>query len=149
VTPLKFEGGCHCGNLTYVFEASSPLDRLGLRACQCRFCREHGARNTSDPQGHIGIAVRDPENLRRYRFALKTADFLICSECGVFIGAVMADGDATWMTVNVNTFTDPPALNHPIVRMNFDGEDAQARRNRRKARWTPVAEFQEVPAKVA
>jgi len=33
--------------------------------------------------------------------------------------------------------------------MNFDGEDAQARRTRRKARWTPVAEFQAVPAKVA
>lgn len=149
MTPLKYEGGCHCGNLTYVFEASSPLDRLGLRACQCRFCREHGARNTSDPQGRMHIQVRDLENLRRYRFGLKTADYLICAECGVYIGASMADGDASWMTVNVNTFNEPPAVSHPIVRMNFDGEDAQARRNRRKARWTPVAVFQQEAAKVA
>ena len=61
----------------------------------------------------------------------------------------MADGDSSWMTVNVNTFNEPPALSHPIVRMNFDGEDTQARITRRKARWTPVAEFQQEAAKVA
>jgi hypothetical protein len=143
VTFLKFEGGCHCGNLTYVFDASSPIDRLGLRACQCRFCREHGARTVSDPQGEVRITVQDPEKLRRYRFGLKTADFLLCSECGVYIGAVLPEGNSNWMTVNVNTFANPPPLSHPIVRMNFDDENENTRRNRRKSRWTPVREFRE------
>jgi hypothetical protein len=146
VTPILFEGGCHCGNLTYVFEASSALERLGLRGCQCRFCREHGARTTSDPQGHMRVSVQDSTHLRRYRFGLKTADFLICSECGVYIGALMADGEARWMTVNVNTFKEPPVLNHPIAKMNFDSEDASSRIGRRKTRWTPVAEFHEAAA---
>jgi hypothetical protein len=143
VTPLKIEGGCHCGNLSYVFEASSPIDRLGLRACQCRFCREHGARNVSDPQGSVRIKVREAGKLRRYRFALKTADFLLCSDCGVYIGAMLEDGEAKWMTVNVNTFADPPAISHPIARMNFDDEGEATRRARRKAKWTPVLELLE------
>jgi hypothetical protein len=42
-----FAGGCHCGNLAYIFEANAPLEVLGLRLDMCSFCRAHGARNTS------------------------------------------------------------------------------------------------------
>ena len=84
-----FEGGCHCGNLSYVFAASAPLEGLGLRADQCSFCRSHAARNTSDPNGTMRIEVRDEAKLGRYRFGLKTADFLLCRECGIYIGALM------------------------------------------------------------
>jgi hypothetical protein len=143
VTLHSFDGGCHCGNLTYTFETSAPIEALGLRACQCRFCREHGARNASDPRGRVRLAVRDPEKLRRYRFGLKTADFLICSECGVYIGAVMREGDASWMTINVNSFAKPPGPTIAVARMNFDAEDEAARRARRRSRWTPVADFRD------
>jgi hypothetical protein len=135
------EGGCHCGNLAYVFEASASLEALGLRADQCSFCRAHGARNTSDPNGTMRIAVRDPKRLSRYRFGLKTADFLVCSECGVYIGALMEEGGQRWMTVNVNTFRPPPPDDFPIVPADYDGEDVSARIARRKQRWTPVAAF--------
>jgi len=50
-TPHRHEGSCHCGNLEFVFDASAPLERLGLRADQCSFCRAHAARNTSDSGG--------------------------------------------------------------------------------------------------
>jgi hypothetical protein len=136
----RFEGSCHCGNLGYVFEANAGLETLGLRACLCRFCRAHGARNTSDPSGRICVFVRG--GLTRYRFGLKTADFLICPDCGTYIGAMLTDGDYGWMTVNVNTFKTPPPLDHPIVENNFDGEDISARQTRRKTRWTPVAAFE-------
>src|SRR5262249_41360754 len=46
-TTHSYLGGCHCGNLAFRFEASAPLETLGLRADQCSFCRAHGARNTS------------------------------------------------------------------------------------------------------
>jgi hypothetical protein len=84
-------GGCHCGNVSFVFEASAPLDQLGLRACQCTFCRAHAARMTSDPQGTFALQVRDDGKLQRYRFGQNTADFLICRECGAFIGALMEE----------------------------------------------------------
>ena len=137
----RFEGGCHCGNLAYVFEARAGLDVLGLRACLCSFCRAHGARNTSDPNGVMRIRVRDAGKLLRYRFGLKTADFLICADCGIYIGAYMPGAGGGFMTVNVNSFRDPPPLDALIVPHDFDAEDVAARIARRKAKWTPVAEF--------
>lgn len=137
----RFEGGCHCGNLTYLFEASAGLEVLGLRADMCGFCRAHGARNTSDPNGAMRIWVRDPAKLERYRFGLRTADFLVCGECGVYIGALLSGGAESWFTVNVNTFKERPPLDAPIVPHDFDAEDVPTRVARRKARWTPVKEF--------
>lgn len=142
MTAHRFEGGCHCGNLAYVFEASAGLDALGLRADMCSFCRAHGARNTSDPKGAMHITVHDPKKLRRYRFALKTADFLLCTECGVYIGALLSDEDGAWMTVNVNTFKEPPPTDFPVAPAVYDAEDVPARIARRKAKWTPVTLFE-------
>ncbi|HTK79850.1 MAG TPA: hypothetical protein VL286_05360 [Rhizomicrobium sp.] len=137
----RFEGGCHCGNLAYVFEASAGLDVLGLRACMCRFCRVHGARNTSDPNGSVRIVVRAPAKLIRYRFGLKTADFLICASCGAYIGAHLPDSGGGWITINVNTFVEPPPLDYPLQPHEFGAEDMAGRIARRKERWTPVASF--------
>ena len=137
----RIEGGCHCGNLYYVFEASAALDKLGVRGCMCRFCRAHGARNTSDPDGAIQIDVRDPARLVRYRFGLKTADFLLCAHCGVYIGACLPDENGGRFTVNVNTFREPPPLDFPLVPHDYGCEDRADRVVRRKAKWTPVASF--------
>jgi len=137
----RFEGGCHCGNLWYAFEASGNLETLGLRACMCSFCRAHGARNTSDPQGAMQIDVRSPDRLVRYRFGLRTADFLLCAHCGVYIGALLPDRQHGWFTVNVNTFREQPALDLPIQPTIYDAEDVGGRVDRRKTKWTPVASF--------
>jgi hypothetical protein len=137
----RYEGGCHCCNLAFVFEASAPLEALGLRADQCSFCRAHGARNTSDPGGTISISVRDTGALSRYRFGLRIADFLICARCGVYIGALMEDGGKSWFTVNANAFRPPPGQDFPIAPVDYEGEDVPARIARRKARWTPVIAY--------
>jgi hypothetical protein len=137
----RYEGGCHCGNLAFAFEASAPLETLGLRADRCGFCRAHGARNTSDPNGAMSISVRDADALIRYRFGLRTADFLICRSCGVYIGALMEDGAAHRFTVNVNTLRPPPRDDFPIQPADYEGEDVPARIARRRQRWTPVSAF--------
>jgi hypothetical protein len=108
----------------------------------CGFCRAHGARNTSDPGGRIRIAVRDAALLERYRFGLKTADFLVCRRCGVYIGALLEDEGRGWFTVNANTFKERPALDFPAVPHDFDTEDVAARIARRKRNWTPVEAFE-------
>jgi hypothetical protein len=141
MTKHQFAGGCHCGNLSFVFDATAGLDVLGLRADMCGFCRAHGAHTTSDPNGAIRISVGDAAKLNRYRFALKTADFLVCRDCGVYIGALMEDGGKMWFTVNANSFREKPPLDFPVVPHDFDGEDVPARIARRKAKWTPVSEF--------
>lgn len=137
----RFEGRCHCGNIAFTFDASAGLDVLGLRACQCSFCRAHGARTTSDPNGTIAIAVADKSQLQLYRFGLNTADFLICRICGVFVGAMMEDGGKRWITVNANTFHPVPAYDISGDAKDFSGEDASGRGDRRKLKWTPVREF--------
>jgi hypothetical protein len=138
----RYEGACHCGNLAFVFEASAPLEMLGLRADGCSFCRAHAARYTSDPNGAISISVRDADALVRYRFGHRTADFLICARCGVYVGALMEDGGKNWFVVNVNALRAPPADDLPIALADLEGEDVAARVARRKQKWTPVIAFE-------
>jgi hypothetical protein len=139
----RIVGGCHCGNISYVFDASARVEALGLRAGLCRFCRALGARTTSDPNGEIRIDVRDKEKLQRYRFGLKTADFLICRACGVFVGALMAENAKRFFTVNANSFKPPPAYDIIAVAKDFGAEDTGGRSARRAQMWTPVTEFLE------
>ena len=137
----RFEGRCHCGNISFVFDTSARLDVLGLRACQCSFCRAHGARTTSYPKGAIAIKVADESKLQRYRFGLNTADFFICRDCGVFVGAMMEEDGKRWITVNANTFRPVPAYDIAGAANDFGAEDASSRGDRRKLKWTPVTEF--------
>ena len=137
----RCEGGCHCGNLAFVFEASVPLSELGLRTDGCSFCRAHGARHTSDPKGSVTISVRDADALVRYRFGHRTADFLICGRCGVYIGALMADGGQNRFVINANALRPPPADDCPVVPVDFEGEAIEVRTARRKQRWTPLIAF--------
>jgi hypothetical protein len=131
-------GGCHCGNLRYAFETKLALAALPLRGCQCSFCRHHGARSTSDPDGRIRFEIRDPQHLTRYRFGLKTADFLICGKCGIYVGATMREGSRAWAIINANTLDDVAQLTQALVPMDYDGEDAPRRLARRKQRWSPA-----------
>ena len=130
-------GGCHCGALRYALETQRPLAELPLRACQCSFCRAHGALSTSDPAGAVRFE-RQADPLR-YRFGLRTADFLLCGRCGAYVGATIEDGGRAWAILNANTLDDAAALTQPATPMDYDGEDADARAARRQARWTPVA----------
>lgn len=85
------------------------------------------------------IEVREPDKLVRYRFGLRTADFLLCATCGIYIGALLPDGEHGWFTVNVNTFRAPPPLDFPLHPVVYDSEDVRGRVDRRKTKWTPVA----------
>ena len=131
-------GRCHCGNITLAFESSLPVDRLPLRADGCSFCRAHGALSTSDPNGRVEIAVRDPERLIRYRFATRTAEFLICGRCGIYAAAVLASGDSSYAIVNVNALDAAEKFTQEIRPMNYDGETESERIQRRRANWTPA-----------
>ena len=72
-------------------EMTSDVDpeETPLRACQCSFCRMHQALAVSDPAGSAVVQEREPGRLHRYRFALGTANFILCSNCGAYAGAVL------------------------------------------------------------
>jgi hypothetical protein len=133
-----YQGRCHCGAVG--FELATELDPSGwsVRACQCSFCRAHGALSTSDPRGSIQFRASKPSQLTRYRFGLRTADFLICTGCGVYIGALTEIGGRTFGIVNVRALDPiPAALPEPLA-MTYDGETAGERADRRAERWSPA-----------
>jgi len=131
-------GACHCGNVTVALETALAPEALPLRACGCTFCRKHGARATSDPAGRIRIDVQEPSQLLRYRFGQRTADFLVCARCGIYVGAVMTEADGAWATLNANTFAEPDRFARAAQPVDYGAETAAERRARRRARWTPV-----------
>jgi hypothetical protein len=138
-------GRCHCGNVELVLETSLRPEELSLRADMCPFCRKHGARTTSDPGGRVVITVHHPEQLLRYRFGLRTADFLVCARCGIYVAAVLKEGSSAWATVNVNTLDAVDRFTQPATLVTYEGESAAERSARRKARWTPALILEAVP----
>lgn len=134
----SYFGQCHCENLEVIFESKLLPDQLTIRACSCSFCSRHGARTTSDPDGSVQIIIHNPDLLSRYRFGLKTADFLVCKQCGVYMAAILEVGDCQYATVNINTFAAPERFTQEPTIVTYEGETVDERRVRRKARWTPV-----------
>jgi len=131
-------GGCHCGNITLVFESNLAPDQIGVRADQCSFCRKHGARTVTDPKGGVKITVRAADDLIRYRFGLKTADYLVCGRCGVYVAAVLAEQGSSYATVNLNAFESSERFTRPPMSVSYDGETETERRARRHEKWTPA-----------
>ncbi len=135
---LRLRGGCHCGALALTFESAERPEALTLRACGCSFCRRHGMRSVSDPQGRIAFVVHDPAALNRYRFGLGTAEFLVCRTCGVYIGALMTEERTAFAIANVNALDARGIFAQSARPVRYDGESEAARRARRRARWTPA-----------
>ena len=131
-------GSCHCGALHLTFETPTPLDALPLRACDCSFCRKHGARSTSDPAGRVHLTVDDPGALLRYRFGTRTAEILICRNCGIYLAATAAIDGALYAVININTLDDRTPFDRVPELTNRDHEDADQRASRRRATWIPA-----------
>ncbi|MDX1433927.1 MAG: aldehyde-activating protein [Gammaproteobacteria bacterium] len=135
--PSSIEGACHCGAIGFTFHASAAPASWTVRACQCGFCRAHGARTTSDPQGSVAFRIREGAKLRRYRFASKSADFLVCADCGVYVAAVLTSPAGQFATLNVNVMAGPPPVPEAAP-VTYDEESPAEKRARRERRWTPV-----------
>lgn len=126
---------CHCGNIRLDIQWPGPVADIKVRNCGCTFCQKHGGAWTSHPDASLDIAVRDPSLLNRYRFGTKTADFLLCRNCGVVPVVVSEIDDQLYAVVNVNAFThvDTDSLERSAT--DFDGEETGSRLARRKKNW--------------
>lgn len=135
---VTYEGACHCEAVGYVFRTELPPRAWTLRACQCRFCRAHAVVTTSDPEGTLQFVASDPSALNRYRFGLHTADFLICRNCGVYIGAVMQGTQGRFGIINVHALRAPAVELATSTPRDYGAERADERNARRERQWTPV-----------
>jgi hypothetical protein len=135
----RHAGSCHCGNVTVVFETAVRPAEVAVRECQCSFCRKHGSRSVTDPSGALTVAARDWSEVSRYRFGLKTADFLVCRRCGVYAAAVMPDGSKTYGALNLNLLDERAQFTEPPAAVSYDAETVDQRIERRRVRWTPTS----------
>lgn len=134
-----FKGGCHCGNVQISFASEQSPEEITVRACTCSFCTRHGARTVTDRNGQVHILVRAPAELSRYQFALKTAEFLVCKTCGVYLAAVLTTEEGrSYATVNINALDARQRFTQLPVEVNYEGEAAERRIARRKENWTPA-----------
>lgn len=135
---MRLDGRCHCGKIEVAFHTAQPPESLQLRECGCTFCRRHGSTAVTDPAGTLELHLRDPNEVSRYRFGLRTADFLVCRTCGVFVAAVCTVYGATYATLNANVLDRREAFTRAPAPVQYDVEDAAARIARRRRTWTPA-----------
>lgn len=132
-------GGCHCRNIKVEFETGVAPEDTEPRACQCSFCRQHQSRSVSDPDGRLRITVDDQTALNRYQFAMKSIEFLVCRDCGVYVAGFMPDpsDSEAYATLMVSALDDRSAFPDPKPK-EYDDEPREAREARRRKVWTPA-----------
>jgi hypothetical protein len=134
----EYQGGCHCGALGIIYRTNIDPLYWRLRHDGCSFCRRHGVVGTSDPAGNLSVNIGNPTKVQYYRFAHRSADFLICGECGVFVAAITDTAHGKRAVINARVL-DGVSLNWAsVVNVHFDGESPLQRDERRSLHWTPV-----------
>ncbi len=128
-------GGCHCGNITFDVDLPFEGPTIPVRACGCGFCQKHDGVWTSHPEGRLIAKLADLNEVNRYRFGHKTADFYVCRTCGVAPFVVSLIDGRQRAVVNVHTFEDVPAEDLDSAATDFEGESVEARLARRGERW--------------
>lgn len=132
---MLISGRCHCGNIAFTLDWKPEPTEIPARACTCTFCTKHGGVWTSCPTGSLTIVVRNPSQVSRYAFGTETADFHICTQCGV-VPVVTSEIDGKlFAVVNVNTFEnmDTSLLNRSSS--TLDDETSDQRLGRRQRNW--------------
>jgi hypothetical protein len=94
-------GGCYCGNILLELQLSNEPGSYSPRACDCAFCRKHGAAYISDAQGSLRIRINDQGRSGTYRQGNEIAEMLLCTQCGVLVGALYRTEGRIYASVNV------------------------------------------------
>ena len=134
---MQILGKCHCGNVAFTFECEGEVSEIPVRACTCSFCVKHGGIWTSNPKAILAVTIRDPSAVAKYQFGTRTAEFHVCTTCGVVPLVTSRINGQTYAVVNVNTFenVEPSKLRRATV--SFESEQVKARLERRVRNWIP------------
>jgi hypothetical protein len=138
---MLIHGRCHCGNISYTLDWQPDPTQIAVRACTCSFCVKHGGVWTANPSAALTLHLKEPSRVSKYAFETKTADFHVCTVCGVVPVATSEIDGRLYAVVNVNTFenVDPAMLSKSSA--SFDGEQQDTRLARRKKNWIGNVDF--------
>jgi hypothetical protein len=135
---MEISGGCHCGNIRFQLAWPDDEPQISVRECGCSFCRKHGGAWTSNRRAELDVQIEDASLVTMYKFGTATADFYVCSVCGVTPFVVSEIDGRLYGVVNVNAFEDTPGVTFSSSSTDFDGEDVGSRLERRQLNWIPV-----------
>lgn len=138
---MLIHGGCHCGNVAFELQWRPEPTSIPARACSCAFCRKHGCAWTACPEGTLRVWIADRSAVSGYAFGTKTAEFLVCTRCGVVPLATSAIDGRLYAVVNVNAFQDVDPQRLAPATVSFDGEDIEDRLARRRRNWIGDVQF--------
>lgn len=141
---MTLSGSCHCGAVHVALEPSRAAADLPLRACQCGFCRRHGARTTSDPESRLFVAAA-PGAVSIYRFGRQVSDVVICRDCGCYIASMIEGPSGKLATLNVAGTDLEGFAGRAAEPATYEDETDEDRLARRLARWTPTTFVETVP----
>jgi hypothetical protein len=136
------QGACHCGAVTASFRTSEA--KIAVRACQCDFCRRHGAKTVSDTDGFAEIVSDGP--LMRYRFGLMTAEYLLCPTCGTYVAAMLEADGIERVSLNAAGLQMAAWADQIATPIDYSVETLHERLDRRRLRWTPARVRERAPA---
>ena len=138
---MLIHGKCHCGNIAFSLAWEPSPAEIPARACDCSFCAKHGGVWTSNPKGTLEVAIRDRSLVTLYAHGTRTADFHVCSRCGVVPVVTSRIDGRLYAVVSVHAFegVDPSLVRRAPV--SFDGEGKDSRLARRKRGWIPDVRF--------
>lgn len=140
---MLIHGSCHCTNISFVLTWEPDPLEIPARACACSFCTKHGGVWTSNPNGSLKVTVREPSLVSRYVFGTRTAEFHVCSRCGVVPVVTSRIDNGLYAVVSINAFegVEPSLVRRASA--NFDGEGEESRLARRKRNWIPDVQYVE------
>jgi hypothetical protein len=140
---VLIHGKCHCGNISFSLKWEPDPAEIQARACGCSFCIKHGGVWTSNPKGALEVTVKNPALASKYAHGTRTAEFHVCSRCGIVPVVTSRIDDHLYAVVSVNAFedVDPSLLRRAPT--NFDGEETDSRLERRKRNWIADVRFVE------
>ena len=143
---MLISGRCHCGNISFALTWEPEPKLIPARACDCSFCTKHGGVWTSCPTGRLEVAVRDPSLVSKYAFGTNTAEFHICSRCGIVPVVTSRIDGHLYAVVSVNAFEDVAALLVKRTAASFQEESEDVRLARRTRNWIADVRFVEAGA---
>ena len=139
-------GACHCGNISFRLDWQPEPKEIPARACSCAFCVKHGGVWTSCPSGSLAVRVKDSRHVSTYAFGTKTAEFHVCSRCGVVPVVTSTIEGHVYAVVSVNAFGNVDTSLLQRASVSFDGEGQGDRLRRRQRNWIGHVEFREADA---
>jgi len=137
-TTKTYIGGCHCGNIQIEYSSTIRPSDTEVRECQCNFCRKHGTRAIADPSGSLVITIANRADVNRYSFGMRTAQYIICRECGVYTAAITNDEVDRRGIAILNALSDCGAFTATPISADYSAESRFVRQARRRQKWTPA-----------